>query len=73
MKHLTELMDEACQSCSFRGHEKMNIISKSTHIAVLQCPKCYRYVICIEKPAPNQIDIGGDAVAVNCSSPKETV
>lgn len=40
------------------------------------CIRCEAQVSCNTRPRPNEIDIGGDAVAINCPpriSPKEAI
>lgn len=58
-----------------RGHDLGRfVVSRSNHdreesnsvISVTQCKKCKRLVTTTTKPWPNEIDIGGEAIAVYC-------
>jgi len=64
---LTQLIQEAYKSCEARGH----IMTAFSHChddtaAISHCAVCQRQVIVLTNPLPNQIDIGGEAVAINC-------
>ena len=61
------LIREARKSCKFRGH-RMEPFERSHNNtrAISACYNCEATVQIDTKPAPNGIDIGGDAVAINC-------
>jgi hypothetical protein len=65
-KTLSELKREAGQACSFRGHN-MDLWQEVTPtVACSECTVCDAYVEVRTKPMPNEIDIGGTAVALHC-------
>ena len=65
---LGKLMKEAMESCEFRGHEmgpwRVDFDQKR---ALTECRKCGMMVGVIQNPPPNDISIGGRAVAMSCS------
>lgn len=65
MVTLEVLILEAEQSCKFRGHLLGNWIEG--HITVWnECISCGKEVHVNVNPAPNNINIGGEAVALTC-------
>jgi len=64
------LKKEAMESAKWRGHKFVgpwlvnDYISHKNYIRV--CSTCEAQVYINTKPAPNEIDIGGSAVAINC-------
>lgn len=68
-----ELRKHARKATKVRGHR----IGKFSHLigtgwnaySVAVCEKCGRDVAVYPNPAPNGIDIAGDAVAVDCGIP----
>ena len=71
MKTLDELRVEATQSAHARGHKirwaaPYHGESNSTQHAHCQNIKCQADVQIVMKPRPNEIDIGGTAVALTC-------
>lgn|GEM_PF-4169154 len=72
MTKLRRLINEAKKSCEFRGH----IMKRFTHSvpyngiiwghAYSECEACKKSVMCNAKPAPNDIEISGEAVALHC-------
>jgi len=67
---LRRLKLEALESCEFRGHRmgrfrRIEFWSSKTH-AIAKCLDCPAQVMVITNPMPNEIDIFGDAVALNC-------
>ena len=60
------LQKEAEESYNFRGHKKSRWVNQSFHTATLTCPACGKYVQVESKPQPNEISIGGSAVALGC-------
>jgi hypothetical protein len=68
MAQLDRLIREARKSMRARGHEPKPAIRYTTPgIASIYCAKCNMSVGIITKPLPNEIQIGGEAVARNCS------
>jgi hypothetical protein len=59
------LKESAAESATWRGH---SLIWEyfSNENALGTCRTCGAEVQCLLHPAPNQIDIGGEAVALNC-------
>lgn len=65
-----ELEREALITCQdIRGHQ-MGEWQRTTkgrkNISTCECQKCGKYVQVIDLPQPNEIDIGGTAVALSC-------
>lgn len=62
---------EALDACEARGHLmhafRPNEWRRSSCSSAC-CARCGRSVQVNAKPAPNEIDIGGEAVALNCST-----
>ena len=70
-KSLSLLRIEADTSCKFRGHKmSWNVPSKYNNskreCQPARCEYCDMEVFIDTKPAPNSIDISGEAVALNC-------
>lgn len=69
------LKADARRSTDMRGHTLTRFSTFMTidspvyacRAATAHCSVCGAYVQVITNPRPNQIDIGGSAVAVNCS------
>jgi len=66
-----ELKKDARLACKVRGHfiRRINTTSWTEahgHRGAAKCEKCPAYVQVIQHPAPNEIDIGGPAVAMDC-------
>jgi hypothetical protein len=70
MTKMQQLKKEALKSCKWRGHTmnrfKMHDFFNQT-IAYSNCKNCDCQVVVNIAPMPNQIDIGGEAVALNCN------
>ncbi len=65
MKKLDRLIKEAKEACLWRGHDMYPF----NHIpggAFSSCRECDKSVVIRINPLPNEIDIGGEAVAFNC-------
>lgn len=62
-----KLKERAIESCKLR-HHKMGHFSyvKNNNFDTATCELCGMYVDVKVKPLPNEIDIGGSAVALNC-------
>lgn len=66
MKKLDRLIKEAKESCLWRDHDMKPFEHCTPKIAISNCKKCNMGVVVRTNPLPNQIDIGGEAVALNC-------
>lgn len=66
MKKRDILRREAIDSSIFRGHELTRFKWATPTRGWADCKNCAAWVTVIVNPAPNEIDIGGPAVAVNC-------
>ena len=62
-----DLMGQAEEAARFRGHVLSGWIT-ALHKGWATCTRCGMSVMVNTKPAPNEIDIGGDAVALTCPS-----
>ena len=65
MYKLDRLKSEANKSAMFRDHV-LGTWSTSEKSAINFCVICSEYVQVIAKPLPNDINIGGPVVAMNC-------
>jgi len=73
MTRSTRLKKSALASCNWRGHrmKRFQVYSDNTRvIAYSHCRDCKKEVHCDTNPPPNGIDIGGEAVAMNCEKGK---
>ena len=66
-----KLRREARSACAFRGHdmakfERLDPASSDRVRAVSTCRNCGMQVRVLTHPAPNEVDISGEAVALNC-------
>jgi len=71
-KPLSLLRTEAEESCKLRGHEiewRRPLMSKLSNSTIQNgvCKHCGEWVQLTDNPQPNGIDIGGPAVALNCT------
>jgi hypothetical protein len=64
--NLEELKKEAMEAAEFRGHEMGPWEQEGSNQATSTCSVCGKTVTANAAPAPNDIDIGGGAVALNC-------
>ena len=76
MEKARRLKREALKSCDHRGHT-MGKFFRPVHphsgyhkFCRSFCQKCHRYVDINPKPLPNDTEIGGTAVALNCGQIK---
>ena len=70
-----KLKAEAIEACQNRDHDMLKWEDDRTPdriISTTKCKICDKYVQVNTKPAPNEIDIGGDALATNCKGLYET-
>jgi hypothetical protein len=69
---LKYLKTQAKQAAEARGHRLSRFKSLHSHTAVADCinrgGKCSASVYVTDKPLPNETNVAGDAVAVNCGS-----
>jgi hypothetical protein len=68
---LGTLKRRAREFAALRGHKLGDFVHsdwRPATVATAECahPGCKAFVTVNAKPAPNEIDIGGDAVAVHC-------
>lgn len=63
---LSKLKDDAERAFYWRNHEPQEWVDESYTVATLTCRTCGRWVQVNTLPGPNEIDIGGPAVALNC-------
>ncbi len=69
MQDLVALKAEATEAASFRGHRLIWCAPWHGERASIQrgiCERCGMEVDVCNNPMPNGIDIGGEAVALNC-------
>lgn len=66
MTHINRLRLEALKACNGRGHKMSRFTRLASHTMESICRRCNRGVCLNTKPAPNEIDISGEAVALNC-------
>ena len=71
---MRKLIKEARESCKARGHEMSRFEHQKDiygHIvfAYSSCKKCDKGVSIRVRPLPNEIQIGGEAVALCCIDP----
>jgi len=67
MKKLERLRLEALESCRFRRHNMGRFRRYNDTIRYSHCQQCGAQVVINSRPQPNEIDIGGEAVAVYCT------
>ena len=63
------LMQEARETALYRGHNVKNWLVLGNDCYALECADCKKTVMIKEHPLPNEIKVGGEAVAVNCVKP----
>jgi len=70
MRKIERLRKEAIEACEFRGHTMYPfayVHAYGRHTAYSACIHCGKEVQIIPKPYPNEIEIGGEAVALGCT------
>lgn len=65
LRRLIALKAQARKSYAYRGHE-WSAWRDHERGAFTVCPNCGKRVDVIVNPRPNEIDIGGEAVALSC-------
>lgn len=76
MRRIERLRQEAIASAGYRGHK----MARCTIFydgyggirATSVCKRCGMGLVVITKPNPNDIDISGEAIALNCSGQNVT-
>jgi len=76
MRYIDRLRLSALRSCRWRGHDMRRFRHRRSHmwsepygyLADSECKRCGMTVHLDTHPAPNGIDIGGEAVALDCGS-----
>jgi len=66
MATLGQLQRSALVSCENRKHYMSHFTSLTDHSAIATCFNCGMEVYVTAKPRPNEIDVSGEAVALNC-------
>ncbi len=72
MSKLNRLKREAMEACNFRRHEMthwktlQSMTPDRGAIVLSKCQVCGRDVMVLTRPMPNDIEIGGEAVAEDC-------
>ena len=76
MRTLAQLKKEGHRSAKMRGHTlgrwKPTSTNRQDRAAYATCLRCERVVYVSTHPPPNGIDLGGDAVAMNCRDKEHT-
>ena len=70
---LNHLRRHTRESCKWRGHDmppfqRFEGFWNCPRLQYSECRRCNMQVIVNARPTPNEIDIGGEAVALNCTS-----
>jgi len=60
------LKKETLEACGFRGHEMERFTKLEKGNFISSCFVCKKEVQVLLKPLPNEIEIGGEAVASHC-------
>ena len=63
------LMEETKNIVLSRGHNVKNWLVLGNDCNALECAVCKKTAMIKEHPLPNEIKVGGEAVAVNCVKP----
>lgn len=70
MTKMNRLKKKAMEACDFRGHTMKGWQTGETKsLSVNTCTECCMMVAVRTRPMPNEIAIGGEAVALNCKNP----
>jgi len=65
------LMEETKKVVLSRGHNVKNWLVLGNDCYALECSDCKMSCMIKEKPLPNEIKAGGEALAVNCVKPEK--
>lgn len=63
------LLEETKKVVLSRGHNVKNWLVLGNDCYALECSDCKMACMIKEKPLPNEIKVGGEAVAKNCVKP----
>jgi hypothetical protein len=66
MRKERRLKKEALEACGFRGHEMERFTKLEKGNFISCCIYCGKEVQVLLSPKPNEIEIGGEAVASHC-------
>ena len=72
MSRLERLRKGALAACEYQGHKMKRFEHSIPYNGIMrghiysECKICGKGVMCNSNPAPNEIDIGGEAVALGC-------
>ena len=67
MRAIDRLKQEAREACEFRGHKMLRFRHVAKDAAYTHCRRCGAEVVVEQRPLPNGIQIGGEAVALTCA------
>ena len=67
MLKMNKLQKSAIESCEMQGHSMGPWESLDDHRMASVCTGCCREVVCNTRPSPNQIPVGGEAIALGCT------
>ena len=62
-----QLIQQATRAAKFRGHDMGDWLNCGLNRAISNCRACGMQAVINTNPMPNDIDIGGRAVALNCT------
>lgn len=65
------MMQEAREVATSRGHNVKNWDVIGNDCYLLECKDCKMQVMVKEFPLPNEIQVGGEAVALSCVKPEK--
>jgi len=65
---LGTLKKEARETATWRGHKLGTFKPSGKYSAIATCKRCGAEVVVNSRPAPNEIDIMGEAVALSCKT-----
>ena len=75
MSDLLTLKAQANESAERRGHKLAwsgPYHGESRSVEYAECERCEAFVSVSTRPMPNEIDVGGSAVAINCEPTTES-
>ena len=72
MRKINKLKRDARDSAEWRGHYALGNFKAHPYwgerIQIATCKRCGMQVVVNSRPAPNEVNIGGEAVALNCKA-----
>ena len=67
VRALSTLKKRAQKGTKWRGHSmRWQSMSATSNLLVGTCKKCGMQVTCNNQPLPNEVGLGGEAIALNC-------